>query len=32
MSYPDFGLSYDDFEKLCTNGGLAPSGGNMQPW
>ncbi len=27
-----FKLTISEIEKLCTLGGLAPSGGNMQPW
>ncbi len=28
----DFTVDRADFEKLCINGGKAPSGGNIQPW
>ncbi len=32
MSDPNFKLSSKEIEKLCISGGMAPSGGNTQPW
>ncbi len=32
MVEPNFKLSSKEIEKLCKSGGLAPSGGNTQPW